>query len=89
MLRGLPWFSSLFLTFEPHIYLIAMSLARFELDAPATSLAEGSWGPPSACRFTDFDRVPFRMFSRSAKVGKVADFGNYLRPMMRAWHARD
>ncbi len=66
----------------------AAALARLTLDAPAASVSDSSWGPPAACMFAEFDGTPFRLFSRSAKVGKVADFGGYLRPMMRGRFSR-
>jgi hypothetical protein len=47
-----------------------------------------SWGPPAHIQFPNFDRLPFRLFSRAAKIGKVADFGSFLRFPMRGRFAR-
>jgi hypothetical protein len=47
-----------------------------------------SWGPPSHVLFPSFDRLPFRLFSRTSKIGKVADFGGFLRFPMKGRFAR-
>ena len=62
-----------------------------ELEAlPSLDICFGaSWGPPAdRILFPAFDRLPFRLFSRSAKIGKVADFGSFLRFPMRGRFAR-
>ena len=42
------------------------------------------WGPPPQCQFPAFDALPFRAFNRGTKIGKVADFGGFLRFQTRA-----
>jgi len=42
-----------------------------------------TWGPPPGCQFPAFDQLPFRVFSRATKIGKVADFGSFLRFQQR------
>ena len=41
------------------------------------------WGPPQGCQFPSFDQLPFRAFSRTTRIGKVADFGGFLRFQQR------
>jgi len=48
-----------------------------------------TWGPPKdQCMFPSLDLLPFRSFNRNAKIGKVADFGSYLRNAMRGRFSR-
>lgn len=48
-----------------------------------------TWGPPKdKCMFPEFDLLPFRTFSRNTKIGKVSDFGGYLRHAMRGRFSR-
>ena len=69
-------------------------MAAAASSAPAGELAElptlavehsASWGPGDAqVGLPQFAQLPFRLFSRSSRIGKAADFGNFLRPQNRA-----
>ena len=45
-----------------------------------------TWGPgDSQLGLPQFAQLPFRLFSRTSRIGKAADFGNFLRPQNRAF----